>query len=91
MLTGIGQAFRGRFVEQPAVRIKASHAGIRMMVRVVLPHTPSETGDGAMTTLIPGPATQLSGEWESISFKGETDDLQKKLQEASLKLQKKLI
>jgi hypothetical protein len=65
----------------PAVRIKASRPGIQLMVRVVLPHTPSPTGAGTFTTLIPGPMYRAAGKWESLSFKTEAQDLQAKLQE----------
>ncbi len=74
---------------QPSVRIKASRAGVRMMVRVVLPHTPAESGEGVMTTLIPGPATRSFGQWELISFASESNDLREKLQEEIWLLRRK--
>ena len=65
----------------PSVRIKANRPGTRLMVRVVLPHTPSATGDGPLTTLLSGPAAGRTNQWETLSFESEIKNLQQLLQE----------
>ena len=52
----------------PSVRIKAEQPGVRLMVRVVLPHTDSPSGDGPMTTMLAGPRYEATGKWQKISF-----------------------
>ena len=59
---------------KPAVRIKSETAGIRLMVRVVLPHTPSPDGDGPMTTTLTGQAYSTPGQWQTLRIgEGEFD------------------
>lgn len=65
----------------PSVRIKASRPGIRLLARVVLPRTASPTGDGPMTTMLPGPRYQATDKWETLSFRDNPEDLQKQLRE----------
>ena len=73
----------------PSIRIKAPRPGIQMKVRVVLPHTNSPTGDGPLTTLLPGPTYRQAGSWETLSFQTETKDLPQKLQEEVWLLRRK--
>ena len=73
----------------PSIRIKASRPGIQMKVRVVLPHTPSPTGEGPLTTLLPGPTYRQGGSWETLTYKSDTKDLPTKLQEEIWLLRRK--
>lgn len=73
----------------PSVRIKASRPGTQVMVRVVLPTTPSPTGQGPLTTLLPGPMYFATGEWQTLSFAQESRNLQQKLQEEIWLLRRK--
>ncbi len=73
----------------PSVRIKASRPGIRLYVRVVLPHTPSPSGDGPMTTLLPGPSYQQTGKWETLSFVANKANLKTQLKEETWMLRRK--
>ena len=59
---------------KPAVRIKSETAGIKLMVRVVLPHTPAPDGDGPMTTTLTGQAYATPGQWQTLTIgEGEFD------------------
>jgi len=73
----------------PSVRIKATRPGIQLMVRVVLPNTPSPLGDGPLTTLLPGPTYRSAGEWETLSFSDQPHDLAEKLQQEIWLLRRK--
>ncbi len=64
----------------PSVRVKADQPGIRLMVRVVLPHTDSPSGDGPMTTMLTGPRYEATGKWQELSLAGGKD-LSEKLRE----------
>ena len=57
-----------------SLRIRGTHRGVRIGVRVVLPHTPSPAGDGPMSTILFGPATRGSGAWETLAF-GRTNTI----------------
>jgi hypothetical protein len=65
----------------PAVKIKSSRPGIRLMVRVVLPETPAPSGSGPMTALLVGPTYQSVGQWQTLSFATEQKDLALKLRD----------
>jgi hypothetical protein len=65
----------------PSVRIKASRPGLRLMLRVVLPETPSPSGNGPLTTLLPGPTYESVGQWQTLSFANEKKDLTVKLRD----------
>lgn len=59
---------------KPAVRIKSETAGIKLMVRVVLPHTLAPDGDGPMTTTLTGQAYATPGQWQTLTIgDGEFD------------------
>ncbi|MFK7766899.1 MAG: hypothetical protein AB8B55_06725 [Mariniblastus sp.] len=73
----------------PTVRLKSARAGIRLFVRVVLPHTPSPSGNGPMTTLLPGPTYQQAGKWETLSFAANKSNLQTQLKEEIWMLRRK--
>ena len=73
----------------PSVRIKATRPGVRLFARVVLPHTPSPSGDGPMTTLLPGPSYQQTGKWETLSFAANKSNLQTQLKEEIWMLRRK--
>ncbi len=73
----------------PSVRIKASRPGVQLLVRVVLPNTPSPSGDGPMTTMLLGPRYQGKGKWETLSFSDNASDLQKQLKEEIWLLRRK--
>ena len=64
----------------PSVRVKADRPGIRILARVVLPHTPSPSGDGPMTTTLAGPRYKATGKWQDLSL-GSNKDLQEQLRE----------
>ncbi len=64
----------------PSVRVKADRPGIRILARVVLPHTDSPSGDGPMTTMLAGPRYTGTGKWQELSFNLEKD-LQEQLRE----------
>lgn len=64
----------------PSVRVKADRPGIRILARVVLPHTPSPSGDGPMTTTLAGPRYKATGKWQDLSL-GSEKDLQEQLRE----------
>ena len=57
----------------PSVRVKADQPGVRLMVRVVLPHTESPSGEGPMTTMLPGPRYEATGKWQELSLAGGKD------------------
>lgn len=65
----------------PTVKIKSSRPGIRLMVRVVLPETPSPSGTGPMTALLVGPTYQSVGQWQTLSFAADKKDLAIKLRD----------
>jgi hypothetical protein len=65
----------------PAVRIKATRPGVKLMVRVVLPETLAPTGSGPLTTLLMGPTYQSVGQWQTLSFATEKVDMQRKLRD----------
>jgi len=63
---------------KPSVRIKSETAGIELMVRVVLPHTPAPDGEGPMTTTLTGQAYSTPGQWQTLTIgdgEFETDKL----------------
>ena len=64
----------------PSVRVKADRPGIRILARVVLPHTPSPSGDGPMTTMLSGPRYKATGKWQDLSL-GSEKDVQEQLRE----------
>ena len=57
----------------PSVRVKSDRPGVRLMVRVVLPHTESPSGDGPMTTMLAGPRYQATGKWQELSLANGKD------------------
>jgi hypothetical protein len=65
----------------PAVRVKATRPGVKLMVRVVFPETPSPTGSGPLTTLLSGPVYQAVGQWQTLSFATQKENLQTKLRD----------
>jgi hypothetical protein len=73
----------------PSVRINASRPGVEVLVRVVLPHTLSPTGEGPMTTMLSGPRYRATGKWETLSFAANKTDLQQQLQEEIWLLRRK--
>lgn len=73
----------------PAVRIKASRSGVHLLARVVLPHTPSPSGEGPMTTMLSGPRYRSRGKWESLSFSDNNPDMQQQLKEKIWLLRRK--
>ena len=73
----------------PSVRIKASRPGIQILARVVLPHTLSPSGEGPMTTTLPGPRYRATGKWETLSFANNASDLQELLKEEVWMLRRK--
>ncbi|MEM7782169.1 MAG: hypothetical protein AAF623_02370 [Planctomycetota bacterium] len=58
---------------RPSLRIKASKAGIRLMVRVVLPRTPAPNGEGPMTTLLSCQSYSNMGKWQTVGLAENTD------------------
>ncbi len=65
----------------PSLRIKATRNGIRLMARVVLPHSDS-SGDGQpTTTMLAGPEYTSAGQWQTLSF---TEDQIKQLLEQQI-------
>lgn len=65
----------------PTVRVKATRPGIRLMVRVVLPHTPAPDGKGPLTTTLSGQAYQTPGRWETLGFEEGNNSLAELLQQ----------
>lgn len=65
---------------KPSLKIKATRPGIKLMARVVLPHTPSPDGKGPLKTTLVGETYENTGRWETLGF-GSDDDLLKQLQE----------
>ncbi len=57
----------------PSVRVQASKSGIRLLARVVLPHTSSPSGNGPMTIMLAGPRYKSIGKWETLSFAAGKD------------------
>jgi hypothetical protein len=74
---------------KPAVRIKSETAGIKLMVRVVLPHTPSPDGEGPMTTTLTGEAYSTPGLWQTLSIGDGEFDTDKLLAEELWYLKRK--
>ena len=66
---------------KPTVRIKSDSAGVQMMVRIVLPHTPAPDGEGPMTTTLTGESYTDAGQWQTLHFNNETFDAEKLLAE----------
>ena len=73
----------------PSVRIKATRPGVQLMARVVLPHSPSPSGDGPLTTMLAGPRYEGRGRWETLSFEKKSFDLQRQLTERVWLLRRK--
>ncbi len=73
----------------PSVRIKASRPGIQILARIVLPRTLSPSGEGPMTTTLPGPRYQATGKWETLSFAANELDLKELLKEEVWMLRRK--
>lgn len=73
----------------PSVRIKASRPGVQLMARVVLPHSPSPSGEGPLTTMLAGPKYEGRGRWETLSFEKKSIDLQRQLTERVWLLRRK--
>lgn len=74
---------------KPAVRIKSETAGIKLMVRVVLPHTPAPDGEGPMTTTLTGQVYSTPGQWQTLSIGGTEFDTDKLLNEELWYLKRK--
>lgn len=74
---------------KPTVRIKSETAGIKLMVRVVLPHTPAPDGDGPMTTTLTGQTYTTAGQWQTLSFDDTEFDTDKLLTEELWYLKRK--
>ena len=73
----------------PSIRIKATRSGVQLFVRIVLPNTPSPSGEGPMTTMLPGPRYKGNGKWETLSFSTMDSDLQQQLNEEIWLLRRK--
>jgi len=73
----------------PTVHLRSDRAGVQLMVRVVLPETPSPTGGGPLTILLPGPSYPEGGFWKTLSFATEKKNLHQKLQEEVWLLRRK--
>ena len=74
---------------KPTVRIKSETAGIKFMVRVVLPHTPAPDGNGPMTTTLTGQAYTTPGQWQTLTFGGAEFESDKLLTEELWYLKRK--
>ncbi|MDB4533852.1 hypothetical protein N9242_03200 [Vicingaceae bacterium] len=53
---------------KPEVWIKANHANIRLLARVVFPRTTAPDGEGPMTALVQGAAYKAVGSWKKLGF-----------------------
>jgi hypothetical protein len=73
----------------PTVKVMGSRQGIQLFARIVLPHTPSPTGKGPMTTLLPGELCSSTGQWRTLTFQSKNTDLQQQLQEEIWLLRRK--
>jgi hypothetical protein len=73
----------------PSVRIKATRPGVQLIARIVLPHSPSPSGEGPLTTMLAGPRYEGRGRWETLSFEKKSFDLQRQLTERVWLLRRK--
>ena len=73
----------------PSVRVKASRPGIQILARVVFPRTLSPSGEGPMTTTLPGPRYRAKGKWETLSFANNAQDMHELLKEETWLLRRK--
>ncbi len=62
---------------EPSIMIRANRAGIRMYVRVVLPHSIDSDNPlaGPVTTLIEGPVYRDIHRWRKLSFSASDDNI----------------
>lgn len=64
-----------------SIRVKSNQAEISLMVRVVLPETPSPTGNGPLTFMLTGPTYKSTDHWQTLSFSADKKQLTQKFQE----------
>ncbi|MFN6205356.1 MAG: hypothetical protein ACK49R_02825 [Planctomycetota bacterium] len=69
--------------------VKANWKGLRLYVRVVLPHAFDPTSGRRLTVLLPGTATTTLAGWEQLGVGGEASSLLADLQEAIWVLRQK--
>ena len=65
---------------KPSIRIRSSKRGIRLGVRVVLPHTEAPDRSGPLTTILYGPVSKQTHRWETLEL-SSNQDLQSQLKE----------
>lgn len=63
----------------PQLWVRADRPGIQLLVRVVLPNTPSPTRDGPLTTLLHGSFYRDVGSWQKLSIADTKEALSKQL------------
>lgn len=64
----------------PQVHVFCYQPGVQLMARVVLPETPSPSGDGAMTVWIKGDRCSQTQRWTKLSFGDGQEGLYQKFQ-----------
>jgi hypothetical protein len=73
----------------PVIQLRGDRGGVQLLVRVVLPETPSPIGTGPLTLLLTGPTYPDGGFWKSLSMATEKKNLHQKLQEEIWLLRRK--
>ena len=51
-----------------SLKVKSSRPGVKLLARVVLPHTPAPDGEGPMKTTLVGDAYTQTDRWQTLSF-----------------------